>query len=160
MADLVEQLSELLKSKNMMIATAESCTGGLLASSLTHRPGASSFFDRGFITYSNGAKGDMLEVSEVVLSSFGAVSAEAAQAMAKGAVDNSAARIALSTTGVAGPDGGTKKRPVGLVFIGYALKGGKSGSFEHRFEGDRRQIQTQSVIEAIKHAVDILEKAE
>ena len=158
MQDLVEKLAELLKGKAMMLATAESCTGGLLAATLTHKAGASAFFDRGFITYSNQAKMEMLDIPEVPLSSFGAVSAEIAEAMAKGALEKSNAGLAVSTTGVAGPDGGTAKKPVGLVYFGYALKGGSAGSVEYNFKGSRPQIQGAAVTTAIKHLITVLER--
>ncbi len=160
MQNLVERLTELLKEKNITLTTAESCTGGLLATALTHQPGASNVFDRGFITYSNQSKMDMLDIPEVPMSSFGAVSAEIAEAMAKGALKNSNAGLSVSITGVAGPDGGTEKKPVGLVYFGYALKGGSSGSVEYRFEGTRTAIQQAAVTTALKHLITVLERPE
>lgn len=156
MQDLVETLTDLLKSKKMKLVTAESCTGGLLATSITHRAGASDIFERGFITYSNESKHDLLEVSTVLLDSYGAVSAEVAQSMAQGALKNSNADLAVSITGIAGPDGGTEKKPVGTVFFGYALKGGSAGSLEHHFEGTREKIQSTATITALKHLIRVL----
>jgi nicotinamide-nucleotide amidase len=103
-----------------MVATAESCTGGMVAAAITSVPGSSQVFDRGFVTYSNDAKRDMLGVSEHLLNSHGAVSAEVAVAMAKGALKNSKANIAVSITGVAGPGGGSDAKPVGLVHFACA----------------------------------------
>ena len=158
MSDLVDRLTELLKENNMTLATAESCTGGMISATITHKPGASDIFERGFVTYSNQAKMEMLGVTDVVLSSFGAVSAETAQSMAKGAIENSNAGIAVSVTGIAGPDGGTDKKPVGLVYIGYALRGGSSGSVECNFSGSREQIRSATCIEAIKQLIAVLER--
>jgi len=159
MQDLVEKLTDLLKSKNMKLVTAESCTGGLLATTMTHRPGSSKVFERGFITYSNEAKNELLGVPNDMLEKQGAVSAETAQTMAQGALKNSHADLAVSITGIAGPDGGSEAKPVGLVYFGYALKGGSAGSLEHRFEGDREKIQTIATITALKHLISILENS-
>ncbi|MCB9983023.1 MAG: CinA family protein [Rhodospirillales bacterium] len=158
MQDLVEKLTMLLKSKNMKLVTAESCTGGLLGATLTHRPGASEVYERGFITYSNAAKHELLGVPNDMLEKFGAVSAETAQAMAQGALKNSSADLAVSITGIAGPDGGSEAKPVGLVFFGYALKGGSAGSLEHRFEGNREKIQSTATVTALKHLISVLEQ--
>ena len=156
MQDLVKELAELLIQKTMMIVTAESCTGGLLATTLTHKPGASAYFDRGFVTYSNEAKQEQLNVPEAIITKHGAVSEQCAQAMAEGALKNSKASIAISITGIAGPEGGTDDKPVGTVIFGYALKGGSSGCITHSFEGDRQSIQTQSAITALKSLITIL----
>ena len=158
MQDLVEKLTALLKENKMMLVTAESCTGGLLAATMTHKPGASEVFERGFVTYSNEAKHEELGVPEDILEKFGAVSAETAEMMAKGALENSHAGIAVSITGVAGPDGDTDKKPVGLVFFGYALKGGSCGSVEYKFEGNREQIRVTSTMTALKHLISVLER--
>jgi nicotinamide-nucleotide amidase len=117
---LAVQFLEACKAHNIMAATAESCTGGLVAATLTDIPGSSAVVDRGFVTYSNDAKVDMLGVSKATLYSHGAVSRETALEMAIGALARSRAGIALSVTGVAGPDGGTPERPVGLVWFGVA----------------------------------------
>lgn len=158
MQDLVEKLTDLLKENNRMLVTAESCTGGLLAATMTHRPGASEVFERGFITYSNAAKHEELGVPQEILDKHGAVSAETAEAMASGALKHSHADIAVSITGIAGPDGGTETKPVGLVFFGYALKGGSCGSLECRFEGDRQRIQVTATMTALKHLISVLEE--
>jgi len=156
MQDLVKELAQLLNEKSMMITTAESCTGGLLSAALTHKPGASSYFDRGFITYSNEAKQELLNVPESTIQTFGAVSEETAQAMAKGALENSHASIAISITGIAGPDGGSNEKPVGTVIFGYALKGGSSGCIQKQFSGSREDIQSQSTVTALKSLISIL----
>ncbi len=156
MYDLVEKLTALLQEKKMQIVTAESCTGGLLATTITHKSGASKVFDRGFITYSNQSKIDMLGVFSKTLENHGAVSAETAEEMAQGALKRSAADLSVSITGIAGPEGGTSEKPVGLVFFGYALKGGSAGSMQYELEGSRTEIQKQSVIIALKHLISVL----
>jgi nicotinamide-nucleotide amidase len=156
MQDLVETLTELLLKKGMKLITAESCTGGLLAATITHKPGASEVYDRGFITYSNESKMDLLGVPKELLDTHGAVSAEVAKAMAEGALERSDADLAVSITGIAGPDGGTKEKPVGLVYFGYALKGGSAGSMKQIFSGARKEIQTQATIMALKHLIVVL----
>jgi len=158
MQHLVDQLAELLTSKNMMLVTAESCTGGLLAATLTHKPGASKFYERGFITYSNESKNEELSIPMDTIQSQGAVSAAVAELMAKGALENSKAQLAISITGIAGPDGGSAEKPVGLVFFGFALKNGSSGSVEAHFEGHREAIQAQSVTLAMKHLLSVLKE--
>ena len=159
MQHLVEQLSNLLRGKNMKLVTAESCTGGLLAATITHRAGASDVFERGFVTYSNEAKIDELDVSEEIIASHGAVSAETATAMAEGALKNSRANLAVSITGIAGPGGGSDEKPVGLVYFGYALKGGSAGHIKKIFgdENQREKIQVQACITALKNLISILE---
>ncbi len=158
MQDLVEKLSVLLAEREWMIATAESCTAGLLAAAITHRPGSSRIFERGFVTYSNRSKIDCLGVPPDLLNTLGAVSAEVAQAMAVGAIKNSPADLAVSITGIAGPDGGTEEKPVGLVYFGYALRGGSAGSMKQNFEGSREQIRGQAAATALKHMISILEQ--
>jgi len=158
MQDLVEKLSNLLKEKDMTLVTAESCTGGLLSATITHKPGATEVFERGFITYSNEAKQELLDVPADTLDKYGAVSPETAEMMATGALDNSNAGLAVSITGIAGPDGGTDDKPVGLVFFGYALKGGSAGSMQYQFEGTREQIRTTAVVTALKSLITVLER--
>lgn len=158
MQDLVEGISNLLAKKSFMLVTAESCTGGLLAAALTHRAGASQIFDRGFITYSNESKADLLNVSVQILEQFGAVSPQTAEAMALGALKNSKADLAVSITGIAGPDGGTESKPVGLVFIGMAFKGEHATSIEYRFEGSRAEIRAAATSMALKNILKFLEQ--
>lgn len=158
MQDLVEKLTTLLNEKGMTLVTAESCTGGLLATAMTHRPGSSKIFERGYVTYSNESKTEMLGVSADIIESKGAVSSEVAQGMAEGALRHSRADLAVSITGIAGPDGGTVEKPVGLVWFGYALKGGSSGSVKHIFQGNREDIRTAAATTALKHLISVLEK--
>jgi len=119
-AERIGALLDLCKQKNIMIATAESCTGGLIAATLTEVPGSSAVVDRGFVTYSNGAKSDLLGVPADMIERNGAVSSEVAGAMAEGALARADADITIAVTGVAGPDGGTDLKPVGLVWFGCA----------------------------------------
>jgi nicotinamide-nucleotide amidase len=153
MTVLVEQataLLELCRRKGLRIATAESCTGGLIAATLTEIPGSSDVLDRGFVTYSNDAKQAMLGVDADTLTRFGAVSRETAEAMALGALANSPAKLAVSVTGIAGPGGATPNKPVGLVHFAAAARGGAPIHRERRF-GDigRSQVREASVAEAL-----------
>ena len=141
----------MLKQRNKRVSFAESCTGGMLASSLVDISGASDVFDMSFVTYSNEAKSRILGVDPGILSAFGAVSPECARAMAIGAREKSNADYALSITGIAGPDGGTAEKPVGLVYIGIA---DREGGYAHKFlfKGSRDQVRLSSV----KHALNLL----
>ena len=156
MSDLVDKLSDKLREKKWLLSTAESCTGGMISASITCKAGSSAVFDRGFVTYSNEAKMDMLGVRKETLSEFGAVSEQTAIEMTKGALKNSRAHIAVSVTGIAGPDGGTKDKPLGLVYIGYGLKGGVVQSTKHNFTGNREEVRTQTTKEALKHLLSII----
>lgn len=153
----VEKLSLLLESRSLRLATAESCTGGMIAAAMTARAGSSALFECGFVTYSNRAKVAMLGVPEEILDQYGAVSAQTAEAMARGALARSDADIALSVTGIAGPTGATPSKPVGLVFIGLARRGGSASSFEHHFSGDRDAVREASTRAALEHAIETLE---
>jgi len=130
-AELADAFLKACASRKILSATAESCTGGLIIATLTDIPGSSSMVDRGFVTYSNEAKQEMLDVSEDTLNAYGAVSKETALEMASGALEYSRAGIALSVTGIAGPDGGSEEKPVGLVWFGLAIKG-RPPIAEHR----------------------------
>ncbi|WP_432740690.1 CinA family protein [Methylobacter sp. G7] len=147
---LAEQLGRLLKASGKTIATAESCTGGWIAQTITDVPGSSAWFDRGFVTYSNAAKVQMLGISVQLLEDYGAVSAEAATEMAAGVLTHSNADIAVAVTGIAGPDGGTQEKPVGTVFIAWAHKNGAAKVVKKQFSGNRRQIRAQTVKSAIE----------
>lgn len=138
------------KAREFKIATAESCTGGLIAAALTATPGASAVLERGFVTYSNEAKVEMLGVPGELIERRGAVSQEVALAMVDGALRNSRADIAVAVTGIAGPDGGSPEKPVGLVHIAAAKRGGARLHEEKRF-GDigRNEIQCETAIEAL-----------
>jgi nicotinamide-nucleotide amidase len=138
-------------SEQLSITCAESCTGGGLAYAFTSLSGASAWFGRSFVTYSNQAKTDMLNVPSVLLDSFGAVSSEVVHAMAVGALVQAHADLALSISGVAGPDGGSDAKPVGIVWFGLAQKGGTHPvhTIEKRFAGDRQAVREQAVAFAI-----------
>jgi nicotinamide-nucleotide amidase len=140
----------LCRAKGFRVATAESCTGGLVAGALTEIAGSSDVVDRGFVTYSNAAKQAMLGVPAVTLERHGAVSAETAVAMAVGALKNSQADIAVAITGVAGPGGGSKEKPVGLVHFAAAHRDGQRLARERRFgKIGRRRVRLRSVAEAL-----------
>lgn len=144
-------LVALLKASNLKVATAESCTGGLVAAALTDIAGSSEIFDRGFVTYSNNAKSEMLGVPAAVIAKHGAVSAEVARAMAEGALAHSEADIAIAITGIAGPSGGTKEKPVGLVHFACARRGSVLRHLEKHY-GDigRDNVRTASVATALE----------
>ena len=139
------------RTRGLTVATAESCTGGLLAALITAIPGSSDVFERGFVTYSNAAKIECLGVSPRILEDFGAVSAEAARAMAEGALAHSFADMTFSITGIAGPGGGSPGKPVGLVHFGLARRGGAIAGIEKRF-GDlgRDGVRSAAIVIAIE----------
>ena len=143
-----KKLTELLISKNMSIAVAESCTGGLLSSSLTSIPGASSYFNCGFITYSNESKIKMLNVDSQTIELFGAVSEKVAYEMAMGAGQHSQSDLAISVTGIAGPSGGTAEKPVGMVCFGFYVEG-KVSTTTQFFSGVRSEIVSESIAFAL-----------
>jgi nicotinamide-nucleotide amidase len=145
------------KSKGLRIATAESCTGGLIAGLLTEIPGSSDVVERGFVTYSNEAKADLLGIPMALIQENGAVSEPVARAMAEGAVRHSLAQLAVSVTGVAGPGGGTADKPVGLVHMAVALDGGPTLHEEHRF-GDigRGMVRLKTVEAALRLLLKLL----
>lgn len=149
--ELVKAMRDPCQDKGIMIVTAESCTGGLIAAAITAVAGAADFFERGFVTYSNEAKTDLLGVPEKLIETHGAVSAEVAKAMAEGAMKNSRAHLSVSVTGIAGPSGATETKPIGRVYIGSALKGYDTIVQEFNF-GDigRENVQTRTVQEALK----------
>ncbi|WP_346896821.1 CinA family protein [uncultured Roseibium sp.] len=148
---LAEKVLSACQEKGLMVATAESCTGGLIAGILTEIAGSSAVFDRGFVTYSNEAKKDLLNVDTADLEAYGAVSAQIARQMASGALANSGAQIAVSVTGVAGPAGGSKEKPVGTVYFGIAAEG---GGLEHKHclfpDEGRSRIRALSVKTALE----------
>lgn len=147
---LAEQLGHFLKTNNKKIATAESCTGGWIAQCITEVPGSSAWFDRGFITYSNSAKMQMLGVLPKTLLVHGAVSAETALEMVTGALTHSEADCAIAVTGIAGPDGGSKEKPVGTIYIAWQTKNESAKIKKLLFTGTRQQIREQTVIAAIE----------
>ena len=143
-----KKLTELLISNNVSIAVAESCTGGSLSGSLTSIPGASSYFNCGFITYSNESKINMLNVDSQTIELFGAVSEKVAYEMAIGAGQNSQSDLAISVTGIAGPSGGTLEKPVGMVCFGFYVKGNVSTTTQF-FSGVRSEIVAESITFAL-----------
>jgi nicotinamide-nucleotide amidase len=151
---VTRELIALLKGEGYVVATAESCTGGLVAAAITAVPGSSEVFDRGFVTYSNAAKQDMLGVSKNLLAKHGAVSAEVAMAMARGAIRNSKANAAIAITGIAGPGGATETKPVGLVFVAGAVKNQKPFHIKLNIGNIGRQAVRKIAVEA---AIGILE---
>jgi nicotinamide-nucleotide amidase len=157
MQELVEELSLALANLEFMLVTAESCTGGMIAAAITDRAGSSRVFERGFVTYSNDAKQELLDVPADTLKDHGAVSAQTALAMVRGALEHSRAELALSVTGIAGPGGATQGKPVGLIYIGYGMRGDALHSAEHHFEGDRASIRRQAVEAALQHMLDFVE---
>ena len=148
-------LLDLYRRRGWMIATAESCTGGLIAATLTEIAGSSDVVDRGFVTYSNEAKTDLLGVPADLIAAQGAVSSEVAAAMALGALARSRAAVAISVTGIAGPGGGSAEKPVGLVYIGLVKRDQDDPLVErHVFEGRRHEVRLQSVVRAIDLLID------
>jgi len=144
-AVLAGEVAALLTEQKLTLAVAESCTGGGLCQALTDIPGSSAWFDRGFITYSNQAKIEMLGVSSTLLEQYGAVSFEAARAMVEGVHGQSNAELAIAITGIAGPDGGTAEKPVGTVFFGIGQKGQAVKIDKRRFKGGREEVRARSV---------------
>ena len=155
-ADTVKSLAAILTSQNKTIAVAESCTGGWIAKVLTDLSGSSAWFDRGFVTYSNQAKQEMLGVPVAVIESHGAVSQETVEAMASGVISHSHADFSVSVSGIAGPGGGSTDKPVGLVWFGWANKGGLLISSSKVFEGDRQAVRSQAVKFALEESIRLL----
>lgn len=150
----------LLRHANARIVTAESCTGGLLAGALTHFAGSSDVTEGGFVTYSNGMKQAILGVQAQTLATYGAVSAQTVEQMAQGALNAcSGAHIAVSISGIAGPDGGSADKPVGLVWFATALRGGETCASRQVFPGDRASVRQQAVLYALTCVADRLKQA-
>ena len=147
---LSERVGRRLQARGLMLATAESCTGGLIAGAITDIGGSSAWFERGFVTYSNEAKMEMLGVGAACLQQFGAVSEPTAREMADGALAHSVADVAVAVTGVAGPTGGTPDKPVGMVCFGWALRGGATDTETRHFPGDRAQVRALTVRHALE----------
>lgn len=155
LAALAIEVSAVLLAKKCYLATAESCTGGLISATLTELSGSSNWFERGFVTYSNQAKQETLGVPTNLFTTHGAVSEEVAQAMALGAVQHSAAHYALSVTGIAGPTGGSPGKPVGTVCFGWS-NGLHTMSSTQYFLGNRRQVRRQTVAYALSQLVEFI----
>ena len=154
---LVERLADALRARGAFTATAESCTGGLISAACTSLAGSSEWFERGFVTYSNEAKTDLLGVPSTLIAARGAVSPEVACAMAEGALTHSRARFAVSVTGVAGPGGGSVAKPVGTVWIGVARAGAPATATLLQAGGDRAAIRAASVVRALELLLAVCE---
>jgi nicotinamide-nucleotide amidase len=152
---LVGLLADLLLDKGWLLATAESCTGGLISAACTDLAGSSNWFERGFVTYSNEAKTEMLGVAPALITAHGAVSEEVARAMAQGAITHSRARVAVAVTGVAGPTGGSRAKPVGTVWFGFMVDGRLSSEMRH-FGGDRAAVRAATVQHALQRLLQLL----
>jgi nicotinamide-nucleotide amidase len=157
-AALVTRIAEKLKAENARVSTAESCTGGWLAKTLTDLPGSSDWFEYGFVSYGNNAKQDLLAVPAETLDRYGAVSAEAVAAMADGALSRSGAELAVAVTGIAGPDGGSADKPVGTVWFAWARRGHDPISRCRRFDGDRDAVRRQAVVAALSGLLELLDR--
>lgn len=153
---LCRLVANLMLKKQFYLATAESCTGGLIAAACTDLAGSSQWFDRGFVTYSNAAKTDMLGVDATLIRQFGAVSEQVAAAMAQGAVQYSAAQVSVAVTGVAGPAGGSVEKPVGTVWIGWCVDGQTTTEL-CQFYGDRANIRALTVQRALQGLIERLQ---
>jgi nicotinamide-nucleotide amidase len=153
---LSAQLGVQLKSRGMMLVTAESCTGGGVAQAITEVAGSSAWFERGFITYSNLSKQQMLGVREATLRQHGAVSEITVREMVAGALQHSAAQVALAVSGIAGPDGGTADKPVGTVWFAWGLKNGETQAQRHQLGGSRAEVRAHAVRIALQGVLNML----
>jgi nicotinamide-nucleotide amidase len=154
--DLAAKVGRTLEAKGLLLATAESCTGGGISQAVTEIAGSTGWFECGFVTYSNASKTEMLEVPAALIAQFGSVSVEVAAAMAEGAVANSNAHVAVSTTGIAGPTGAVPGKPVGTVCFGWS-KGGTTHTERRVFPGDRQAVREQTVAHALSGLLRFLE---
>ena len=154
---LADELGRRLKAGGELLVTAESCTGGWVAQAVTAIAGSSAWFERGFVTYSNDAKRELLGVALNTLKTHGAVSEETAKEMALGALARSKGTLSIAITGVAGPSGGTPEKPVGMVCFGWARTGRPARTETRRFQGDRESVRKQSVIYALEGAAALLD---
>jgi len=157
---LAKRVGARLKKRGLKLATAESCTGGWIAQAVTSVAGSSDWFDCGFVTYSNRAKRELLGVRGRTLARQGAVSEETAREMARGALARSRAQVAIAVTGVAGPGGGTREKPVGMVCFAWSLGKRAPQSGVRRFSGGRESIRRQSVVAALQGLLKLLQEAE
>lgn len=153
---LAEKTGEVLRARRLMLATAESCTGGWVGEVVTSIPGSSHWFERGFITYTNIAKQEMLGVLPETLENHGAVSEQTVREMAVGALKNSHAQVALAISGIAGPGGATPFKPVGTVCLAWVMAGGEVRSEMRQFSGDRQDVRRQAVEAALRGVLEIL----
>ena len=155
---LAQQLGRQLKRRDLMLVTAESCTGGWIGEAVTMVPGSSAWYERGFVTYTYISKREMLGVRPATLQRHGAVSEETVREMAAGALERSHAQIAVAVSGVAGPSGGTRDKPVGTVCFAWGMKGGALASETRRFAGDRRAVRRKAVKHALQGVLEQLSR--
>ncbi|XYJ11069.1 CinA family protein [Telluria sp. B2] len=154
--ELASKVGAALQAKGLVLATAESCTGGGVSQAVTEIAGSTGWFDCGFVTYSNNSKTELLDVPAALIAQFGSVSEEVAGAMAEGALSNSVADVALSTTGIAGPTGAVPGKPVGTVCFGWS-RGGTTLTERLVFQGDRHAVREQTVIHALRGLLRFIE---
>ena len=154
--ELTGSLADFMLARKWMLTTAESCTGGLIAAACTDLAGSSNWFERGFVTYSNAAKTELLGVDAALIATHGAVSEAVASAMALGALARSKAQVAIAVTGVAGPGGGSSDKPVGTVWFGFGWPGGSCAEIQH-FGGDRAAVRVASVRHALRRIQQLLQ---
>ena len=157
MRALAESVGRRLKAKKALLVTAESCTGGWVAQALTAVPGSSDWFERGFVTYSNASKQELLGVQADTLTRHGAVSEQTAREMALGALEHSHGTLALAVTGVAGPGGGSREKPVGMVCFAWASRAGGASAETRHFSGDREAVRKQSVEHVLARMLELLD---
>ena len=156
--ELAERVGKALKAKGMMMASAESCTGGWIAQAVTAVPGSSEWFERGFVTYTYISKREMLGVKSETLDAHGAVSEQTVREMTAGALARSHAQVAVSVSGTAGPSGGTLQKPVGTVCFGWGATGGMVQTAVEHFDGDREAVRRQSVAYALERVLAVVDK--
>ena len=154
--ELAERVGEALKSRDMMLATAESCTGGWIAEAVTMVPGSSEWFERGYVTYTYISKREMLGVRDETLGEHGAVAEQVVREMAEGALERSHAQVAVAVSGIAGPGGGTPGKPVGTVCFAWAVKSGATRAETKHFAGDRETVRRRSVERALEGVLETL----
>ncbi len=153
--ELAAQVGIALRTRSHRLAIAESCTGGWIAKVITDVPGSSGWFDRGFVTYSNTAKTDLLGVQPGTIARHGAVSAEVVAEMAAGALEHSPADFVIAVSGIAGPEGGTQDKPVGTVYLTWALRGGPVQTEVRQFPGNRDEVRRETVAAALQGVLDV-----
>ena len=153
--ELAAQVGIALRTRNRTLAIAESCSGGWIAKIITDIPGSSGWFDRGFVTYSNAAKVELLGVREATIAQHGAVSAEVVAEMAAGALERSPADLVIAVSGIAGPEGGTSDKPVGTVYLAWALRGGLVQTEIRQFPGNRDAVRLEAVAAALQGVLDV-----
>lgn len=154
--DLSERLGAQLQANAMVLVTAESCTGGWISQAVTMVPGSSNWFDRGFVTYTNQSKHEILGVRTSTLDAQGAVSELAVREMAEGALRYSRAHCSVAVSGIAGPDGGTASKPVGTVWLAIAVKGGETRAWRLQLQGDRNTVRRETVLASLRALIDQL----